>query len=189
MIIVEGPDGAGKSTLVERLSEHFGYEVGKRATEDRDLLYTVTRQDTWTALGVEVSGFQEPRIYDRLFFSEMVYAPVVERPCEFNITEQSTVRRILAALGCPVIVCRPGLEAVLHNVSKSKHEMAGVRERITTIYADYVDLMDRAGKGGVNILYYDYTGEQTGAAFRTFENLCQVIDHYADKRKEREWNH
>lgn len=50
MVIVEGCDGTGKTTLVEALSVDLGLRVGQRATRNRDELYKVTRQDTYTAL-------------------------------------------------------------------------------------------------------------------------------------------
>lgn len=185
MIVVEGPDGAGKTTLVQSLQEAFGFPLGERATKNRDLLYQVTRQDTYTALALEVGGqLMTPAIWDRLYWSELVYADVVGRPIEFKTSEQVFIESILkhAAL---TIVCLPPIATVLSNVEDSEHQMEGVRERIITIYERYRELW--TGYGG-HIIWWDYSFEQEGRAYlESWDHLLQHVQSHLDKRKERLW--
>ena len=182
MIIVEGPDGAGKSTLVEELSHEFDLEVGERATSDRNKLYTVTRQDTYTALSHSVLGHGKPQIWDRLFFSEMVYAPVIGRDCEFTHEEKVFVNRVLRATGCPVILCMPPWAVVQANV-KGTFQMEGVHQNLEAIYAAY-----RTVCGDLpSLSWFDYTGEQSDAGYVSRERISGICDHYLDKRKVRSW--
>ena len=185
MIIVEGPDGAGKSTLVGKLGKDLGLLVGERATTDRKKLYTVTRQDTYTALGLEIGGNSPSRIWDRLFFSEMVYAPIVGRTCEFTEREQTTIKRIMMAIGVPIIVCYPPLETVLANVEpEERDEMDGVKGNITNIYKAYNTVMT----GMPNVMHYDYTGQNDNANVFSYEAIVARCEHWLKEKTERMWS-
>lgn len=186
MIVIEGPDGAGKSTLVKTLQEEFGFAVGERATKNRDLLYQVTRQDTYTALSTEIRGDQmNPLIWDRLFWSELVYADIVGRDIEFTTLEQTVIKRLLSVLSL-TIVCRPSLDTVLGNVlNEERHEMEGVKERIETIYDRYTTVF--VSFPGI-MLWYDYTDEQSSPGYYTYNEIVGHIRRFLAQRKERLWN-
>lgn len=184
MIIVEGPDGAGKSTLVEQLCEEFPQlTVGERGTNDRSKLFEVTKQDTYTALAGAVKGDQYPKIWDRLFFSEMVYAPIVGRDCEFTVEEQNFIRRIMRTLGCPVIACLPPFDAVLNN-AMSTEQMDGVKENLESIYSTYLTVF----KDMPWVIWYDYTGEQDKAAYKDYGSIVRGVRTYLDRREDRSWS-
>jgi hypothetical protein len=186
MLIVEGPDGAGKSTLVKKLAVDLDLKVGERATKDRNKLYTVTRQDTYTALAREVQGNKKPRIWDRLFFSEMVYAPLVGRDCEFSPQEQTFVKGILTTIGCPIIICRPPLDVVDANV-RDAEQMEGVKENIHGIYTAY----GAVAEGMPWVLWYDYTegiaGRHPLGGFKSYDEILSSCQHYLNNRKARSW--
>lgn len=182
MIIIEGSDGAGKTTLVNKLAEELGLEIGQRATSDRDKLYTVTRQDTYRALAHAVEGHKAPYIWDRLFYSEMIYAPVVGRQMEFTLGEQTWVRRVLAAIGIPVVVCRPPLEVVKENTSRT-HQMDLVADNIDAIYRSYTG----AFIGHPHVMWFDYTNTYDMGEYHTYSELVERLSHYIRSRGEREW--
>src|SRR5271166_6337392 len=102
MILVEGPDGAGKTTLVDQLCEDLGLSVGPRGTPNRDELYKVTREDAYKALAHAVEGYHRPYIWDRLGpISDPIYSRVMGRECAFKKSELYYALRILKALRCP----------------------------------------------------------------------------------------
>lgn len=183
MIIVEGPDGAGKSTLVTKLSEALSLPVGERATTDRNKLYEVTRQDTYTALGQAVTGHTPANIWDRLFFSEMVYAPVVGRDCEFTDEEQVYVKRLLIAMGSPIILCLPPWSVVKGNVEGTE-QMDGVEENLKHIYASY----QKVTSGMPWVMWYDYTDETKDEGYVTEDAILEGVKHYLENHKKaRSW--
>jgi thymidylate kinase len=184
MIIVEGPDGAGKTTLVHKLAQELGLMVGKRATDNRDLLYKVTRQDTYTALAGAVSGHEPTRIWDRLFFSELVYAPVMGREVEFSVSERVFVKRVLAAIACPIIVCYPPLDVVQENVKKQR-QMEGVNLNITQIHTAYGTMFREVRHPF--LVWHDYSGRLQGGSVMDVDQLVRECLHYLDKKKERCW--
>lgn len=181
MIIVEGPDGAGKSTLVKEICERFNLWVGERAVKDRKRLYEVTRQDTYSAMAEELRGNAPPKVWDRLFFSEMVYAPIVGRECEFTSEEQYFIRRFMELIDCPIILCHPPYQTVVDNALKDE-QMDGVNENIEKIFWDYLRL-----KWPRQVRYYDYTQPEGDGTYFSHAELMRAIEGYITSREFRTW--
>lgn len=193
MIIVEGPDGAGKTSLVRRLmAEVPELRIGERGTKDRKLLYTVTVPDTFRALEHAVRGKgwhtdhnvnpDSVYIWDRLFYSEMVYAPLGMPPREpmFNAAQQQHIHRIIEALWCPVILCLPPLTDVKRNVLVEE-QMPGVIDHVVDIYDSYVSMWEN-GEFPRQAVLYDYTTQQDG-----YDKIVSGIRAYIETRRERAW--
>ena len=196
MIIVEGGDGTGKTTLVKAICEEFDFRVGTRGTKDRDKLYEVTRQDTHDALGLAVKATEPPVVWDRLFYSDFVYAPITNRKVAFSADETDFVQGIIEVLACPLIICLPPLAAVEENVAKAK-QMPGVDENVKRIWKAYKAMFSHgregrfAAMGQSGALWYDYTGEFPHVDRQTpFTNdvglVFQHISEYLEVRGERE---
>jgi thymidylate kinase len=170
LIVIEGPDGAGKSTLARELSSSWGFSIaGTRGPDDN------VREKVYTALGQAVSGEGPIKIYDRLFFSELVYGRILRGKLLFNAIESLYIKRMLAALRCPVIFCLPPYEEVLKNIQNSD-QMDGVEDNIHKIYKAYEGYF--TGFGG-NRMISDYT--------RGVDKNPDVIQRYLQERKERTW--
>lgn len=183
MIIVEGPDGAGKTTLVNRLRKDFPeLTEGERGTSNRKLLYTVTVPDTYTALRYAVNPYDHPRIWDRLFYSEFVYAPMGGREPRFNLAQTKFIREMIEAMRVPVIVCLPPLPDVKKNVLV-EDQMDGVVDKISLIYTSYTRML-RDGWFGPAVIVYDYTRQNVN---EQYNQMSEKIDDYLVTRRNQQW--
>lgn len=176
MIVIEGPDGAGKTTLVKELQEHFQLSVGERGTKNRDELYKVTVPDTFRAFAGAFAG--PATLWDRLYFSELVYHPYTTGKCAFSKMQQDFFERMFTAVGAPVILCMPPEQVVVDIVQKpDRHEMLGVELNIRHIYREYEHLM-RMGHFPPQTHVYDFT--RSGDLAETMF----IVDDYINRKKE-----
>ena len=103
VIILEGPDGGGKTTLATWLKrEHgFSYVHAGPPTEPADMLAEYGAQ-LWKAL-----HGRKNVVFDRLHLGELVYGPVL-RDCDgLGYYGRRLLERVLNATSTPCYVCLP----------------------------------------------------------------------------------
>jgi thymidylate kinase len=191
VIIVEGPDGAGKSYLVEEICDQFGLmrgikgssanrEAGVEPEGTRDRLWETTVDETYEALAMDVDPREPPLVWDRLFYSELVYAAVQNRPCAFGTQALDYVNLQLRAQHAVVIYCRPPLDTIELSIAadpdKQHDWVAGNVEKIVNRYDGL--------KWATGTYWHDWTGDRfnrtwtTRAQFVERESLFQVIQNH-----------
>lgn len=152
MIIVEGPDGGGKTRLLDRLTEHYtSIPVHPRASEGVDGpvkdLFEWAHKDvtTWRDKGLH--------FYDRHpLISEYIYGPTVRGHVDPRFYTTALRRRLVhRAL---IIVCLPPLCVVRASVNNER-DMPGVMTHIDTIWSLYASLT--AQLPTVGVVRYDFT--------------------------------
>lgn len=157
MIILEGPDGSGKSTLLKQLVEQFpeyGVEQGQHeGTPNRDRMWETTVDRTYSAIARDLNPDKPQLVWDRLFYSELVYAPIMGRPNAFG-TRSNYVHRLIEYLGCPVIFCMPPRDVVAANCSETEQH-PWVTGNVDAIYSRYMRMITRFGNNATFV--YDYT--------------------------------
>jgi hypothetical protein len=138
VILIEGPDGSGKSNLVQRLSRDLPVPIHERASTSID----GPRPDLfdWVRTDLDLLYRSECTIYDRHpFISEFIYGPIT-RKCiskDFyspvaSVLFRKFVRNFL------VIFCDPGLDEVASNIRRtSDNQLAGVEQNIPELYYGY----------------------------------------------------
>lgn len=100
IIIIEGPDGSGKTTLAEKLSRQTGYPVVHRSqpkTEEEK------KQMLASYLGAIETG--KNIIFDRCWYSEMVYGPVMRDESVISYPEMYFIEEKLTKHGALIIYC------------------------------------------------------------------------------------
>lgn len=158
MLIVEGPDGSGKSTLCRELSLALDWPVADRVVDkDTNALQDLT---AWTEANVN-KGFQGT-IFDRhRLVSEPIYGPIMRRgPVDqrglykLDWMEDMMIR----FMHCdPIIIfCLPPFEAVVKNLDNDPDNLA-VSGKIDAVYRSYVSAVPLWSRTGVLTFVYDYT--------------------------------
>jgi energy-coupling factor transporter ATP-binding protein EcfA2 len=158
MLIVEGPDGSGKTTLVKALSYELGWEVADRVVgTDTEPLFDLR---VWTENNLRL-GFQTV-IFDRYrLLSEPIYGPIMRANSRESIWyEMGWMQDRLTELYQvePVVIyCLPPLDQVVKNLENDPHN-AATRPYADSIYRGYVAQAASARAGDLFTAFvYDYT--------------------------------
>lgn len=189
MIIVEGPDGAGKTTLISKLSNDLQLPVAPRVVSKETKALTNLRN--WTdqnlAAGFKLTIFDRHRL-----ISDPIYRFILNKPVDTGLYDPQWLalahlkfQRIRPA----IVYCLPPLEAVWANVKDDEDNVA-VRDRIHAIYYDYVASMAQSmGNPRLRTFTYDYTRDQDGVEYdRILLSLTHVLNTEQAVRRARMLN-
>lgn len=137
-IILEGPDGSGKDTLMRHLIQEYHFVEHPRACTSEG--GPVNRLDEWVIQDMEQIHVQNPSIYNRHpLISERIYAPIVRKSIPTGLLADDWwwrhYRKWMARYAM-VIWCLPPLPVVRANVMRCS-QMPGVVSNINSIYAAY----------------------------------------------------
>ena len=100
IIIIEGPDGSGKTTLANQLSKQTGYKIIHRTqpkTEEEKAIMMDEYLQTIRA--------GKNMIFDRCWYSEMVYGPVMRDTSVISYPQMYDLERRLIKAGALIIYC------------------------------------------------------------------------------------
>lgn len=101
-VIIEGNEGSGKTTLANEFARMLGVEVKHRSKpeteEERQTMYRDYLEDITTL---------ENAVWDRGFYSEMVYGPIMRDQSYIDYPQMREFEQLLASKGAFIIYCRP----------------------------------------------------------------------------------
>lgn len=171
-IVLEGPDGAGKSVLFTRLWTHgfpMGAHTGGPPKNQEDVLARLKRLE----LG-------ERMVWDRCTaISDLVYRYTLNEP--FNVSPRVHVEWLMHNRPC-VVYCRPPAEAILAKAlepgkpHKSQAHLEKVDRERPRIIEEYDRLMQwLAIDFGIPVLQYDYTRDKDA------EDLVKSLDSFVTR--------
>lgn len=178
MVIVEGPDGGGKTTLVTRLVEELGVQVMPRAcTSDNGPI-----AELWQWVDSDMARPAHDRgLYDRHpLISEPIYGPLIRGylPERFSDVEWLSNRLSMLRLKRPLIIfCLPPWPVVDLNV-RSGHQpttehLRGVLQTSRQLYDLYVHRAAIAAGDGLTWVW-DYT-QDTGKSWLDLVELAREV--------------
>lgn len=152
MLIVEGMDNSGKSTLTQKLSQDLDLAVLHSPSEYR---YNFDKMMDWMENEMEN---QRPVIYDRISpISDSVYGPIIRGGTPYNNTVQGQkIFQKLKQMKHFIIYCRPPAEKIL-GFGDGREQMVGVHENGRTLLAAYDNKIGNMVDTGWRIFIYDYT--------------------------------
>lgn len=147
-VIVEGPDGSGKDTLIADLMAHDRFTMHPRASTS--LGGPVDDLAQWVdASYAGIRGSVYPSLFNRHpVISEPIYGRFrpnkPTHPMFCNVAWLFRQQRRLASLPVLVVWCMPGVDTVRTNVLSAPHDhMPGVASNIDKIYRAYQQYYER----------------------------------------------
>lgn len=161
MLIFEGPDGSGKTTLIKQFQEAFDIPVAPRVVTNK--AEAMVNLQEWVDTNLD-QGFQY-MMYDRhRLISEPIYGSILRSKQEPGFTEMKWLAprlRRFYHLKPILVYCLPPLQTVFNNVDTDLDNMV-VRDRISSIYSAYVAkaAMDYSFSP-TSIYIWDYTRSPT----------------------------
>ncbi len=167
IIIVEGMDGTGKTTLVQQLAHRLDVKprkfVGSLGPSDDYRLTLVNRTINEIAELSVASAEGRPikRLYDRFpLISEAVYGPVLRGHNCFGGLYKP-LKGGLLALKTVIVYCRPHKDVVQANVQQGI-QMNGVLEHFNDLLEAYDKLFEELTESPVDsyITTFDYTQDE-----------------------------
>lgn len=178
MIVVEGPDGSGKTTLIEKIKARTGLQVAPRVvSKDAEAMVDLKK---WTEKNVS-DGWQ-PVIFDRhRLISEPIYGPILRETPEPGFDDQEWFFKQLAAfyaLEPFIIYCLPPLKVVWENVKFDADNRVVGQEPITrAIYGAYFNKAHTEQVLYKHSFMYDYTEPALAAMQENY--FCARINELA----------
>ena len=176
VIVVEGPDGGGKTTLIKTLSERFDLPVAPRVVS-QDAAAMVDLKE-WVERNV-ADGWQ-PTLFDRhRLISEPIYGSILRKTFERGFDDVMWLYNMnyMFFRNCrPLIIyCLPSYTVVRQNLDGDPDNVAVVH-KIRRIYAQYVS---RATTDAVNAgaMIHDYTQPNFNHIFRVVQRAIEVETH------------
>ena len=150
MLIIEGPDNSGKSSLAKKLSLEFNLKIIKSSgppTGENDLVRRIKSSLEYTKLGINF-------IYDRYsLISEYVYGPTLRKINLLDNEEGHKLWKEFIETKPLIIYCRPPYANIIKY--GKRRQMRGVRKEADSLILAYDNLMDRI-KSSVDIFSYNY---------------------------------
>lgn len=174
MIIVEGPDGAGKTSLITRLRDDLGVETRPRHCTSEDGPLDGLLQWVEDDLKTHV----HEGIYDRHpLISELVYGPIIRGEALLGDDVDRLVNVLLKFKHYDplIIMCLPPRAQVRVNVAQN-HQADTAHQQGVLKYTDglwsmyyyrYIELLSN----GFRVLRWDYTDET-----RPYENVRHLVE-------------
>lgn len=165
ILILEGPDGGGKSTLAAYLYENKGAVVEHHGPypgeDDIALHFWLSLRVADREIAKKLGGNTDRGLYvmDRCWISEPIYAKAKERENRIRVHHKRMLERYALSRRAAVVYCLPRFELCLEawraRLGEEYLDQAG---QLKQVYGDYVDAASRvrALKTAVPSLVYNY---------------------------------
>ena len=152
IIIIEGPDGSGKTTLAKQLSQQTGWSIVHRSQPKSEEEKAQMMQGYIDALKMGKN-----MIFDRCWYSEMAYGPTMRDESVISYPQMYALEALAAKHGALIIYCtdkpdtlwrrcqKRGEDYIIHkadfiDICEAFEEIMSVPHRIPVVKYGYQDL-------------------------------------------------
>lgn len=136
ILIIEGPDGSGKTTLAEKLSKQTGYPIIHR-TQPK------TEEEKKLMMGEYLQTIRSGKnmIFDRCWYSEMAYGPVMRDSSVISYPEMYELEEHLAKYGAIIIYATGPKAALWQRCQKRGEDYITSRDDFNAICENFDKIM------------------------------------------------
>lgn len=138
VVILEGPDGGGKTTLASQLREEYGYRIVKTGPPAPGDIF---RQYA-DALVMALEG--PTTVFDRHYLGESIYGPILRGVDRLGVEGRDTIERIITERGVRLIIVCPPWETLVTGWG-SKEDLLKNESTLRTVYDRYGEEAARLG--------------------------------------------
>lgn len=157
-IIIEGPDGVGKTTLVNKLKEYYNIDSIRLSYKDPKDLNFYSRV-------LEKSDC----IFDRQFLSEIVYSSLFNRECQLDKHDIATLYNKTQVLNIPIFILDTEESEIINRLESRGGEHPTIVNNISTLREHFALIADTFG---IEIIDTSKT---------TFEDIIRKVEEYSEK--------
>lgn len=182
MILVEGMDNSGKSTLCKKICEEFSLQMLERTPPPTGPYWEARKYGL-----KQLNHGLGPKVSDRCYaISEWVYGPVVRGGIASAHGHSSIVERLLYSQHL-LIYCRPPTEKIMD--FGDRPQMEGVKELSSALLERYDWFFKNLSSANLPFLLYDWTkGEEEWRTVRRivadYLEFESSVDWFLDKLEE-----
>ena len=159
-IIIEGPDGVGKTTLVNKLKEHYGVDSIRLSYKDP------TDYDFYTRIMEKTDC-----IFDRHFLSEIVYSKLFGRESEIGYEETTKLLSQAQNLSIPIFILDCDEKEILNRL-----KIRGGEHELIVNNIDYL-------RHSFFVLGACYGIETIDTTKVSFEEIIRRVEKYREKNR------
>ena len=137
IIIIEGPDGSGKTTLAEKISKQTKYPIIHRSQPN-------TEEEKKLMMGEYLQTIRSGKnmIFDRCWYSEMAYGPVMRDDSVISYPEMYELEELLAKSGALIIYATGAKAALWQRCQKRGEDYITARDDFNAICANFDKIMN-----------------------------------------------
>lgn len=165
LIIVEGTDGGGKTTVVKRIAEQISAEFPDSHVDARHcgIPQRHPLDEYEKPLYDYVPGMGDHVIYDRHFLGELVYPQIVGRETLLDRAVMAHINMFLRARGAVLLVIDTSEDAVRARLARRGETVEQINAAVRGVYG-FRDAL----RGGVRLL-------PTACVIPTIDNVDNII--------------
>lgn len=156
MIIIEGPDNTGKTTLMDRLIEDIGLIKApmKFNPHDKEDVCQYVKDFYDVAYNYLSQHQILKEVWDRIYFSELIYGPLKRDGVCFTEEQSILLPQLLKKIRPLVIICNTDIETIKNNLHEREQYIN--ENEIEEMKDQYDRLYDKVTPITPYIYHYNY---------------------------------
>lgn len=177
IIVCEGFDGTGKSTLIKKLHQNTGLPIHPRAVADQTG-EPVGNLFDWARTDVETWDNQPLSLYDRHpFVSEYIYGPITRGRVAPGFRRGAAKNYLNTFFSEALLIfCVTDAQTIYENL-KRNDQMDGVAEHAEQLIVAYTEII---AKYPGNFCVYNYTGDDPDW---NYTRVLEKVEDYINMKR------